>query len=1126
VFTATVLNNGTADASGFDVQLIDADGDVVLATVSSDATIIPNQTVDVVINHSFDTVGAVTVYATTDWDADTNNDNNNSSSIILNIQDAAVTAITIGDSADLSAVIPLNYYYQNSVTETIYLASELNIGGLMTGLAFYNNFQTADLNLPVNIWIGETQLTELTEYIPASQLTSVFAGDISTPAGQNMINFTFDTPYSYAGGNLVVLVERVYDTQYYSSNDKFYITDTDLANRTLWARSDATDYDPETMTVGDFSVATMLPNTTFFVVVSGMGSVSGNVTDGTNGLAGVTLAIENTNYVTTTGADGSYTFGFVAEDSGYTMVASLHGYEDATSTTFDVTEDQNTTVDFTMNMLPTVTVSGQVITNDTSAGIQATVSLAGYENYQVDTDASGNFSIANVFTGHTYAGTAIAAGYQPGSFDAVVGTTDLDLGTVLVTEVLYPATAIVAEIDGNDAVVTWGEPSTGGGPGSWLTKGAEENNDGIGTGGANVIRVAHRYTQAELTDYLGMSISAIKMFPREATATYTLNVWGGTDGMTELYSQDVTEFVNEDWNEYQLDTPVALPNTGDVYIGYTADTPAGYPCGSDAGPHVDGGDMIMLGADTEWGELHVLAASLDYNWNIQAFVGSSREDAVALIGKPIVPSKTTSTQKIAKGNLAPVTVTRAFESYNVYRFLEENSGNSADWSQIATNVTALTYTDTDWSTLAGGFYQYAVTAVYTNGAEANPIISNWLENSTMNNVTFNVDSNLGGVIADANITLTATVANPDGTFSQFTGTTDASGSAVVAVNAGSYDATVTAAGFSAYAGVVDASSDVTVNVTLDEVALPATGVVAEYAGSDALVTWGEPGGGGAGAWITKGSEENNDGIGTGGAAVIRVAHRYTQDELADYQGMYINVIKMFPREASATYTLNVWGGADGMTELYSQSVDNFLVESWNEYQLDASVAIPNDGDLYIGYTTDTPTGYPCGSDAGPHVDGGDMIMLGDEAEWGELHILAASLDYNWNIQAYVSYGAGRNVITEGRQMIRRSNGDSTPQTLIAGNLEPIAFVPATVTRELTGYKVWRFLATDQGNESNWDILTPAMISDLTYTDTDWEDLDSGIYKYAVKAIYTNDNTANAAFSNELLKDMYGTVDGY
>ena len=52
-----------------------------------------------------------------------------------------------------------------------------------------------------------------------------------------------------------------------------------------------------------------------------------------------------------------------------------------------------------------------------------------------------------------------------------------------------------------------------------------------------------------------------------------------------------------------------------------------------------------------------------------------------------------------------------------------------------------------------------------------------------------------------------------------------------------------------------------------------------------------------------------------------------------------------------------------------------------------------------------------------------------------------------------------------------------------------------------------------------------MITDLTYTDTSWNELPSGAYKFAVKAIYTNDNASPAAFSNELLKDMYGTVDG-
>ncbi len=80
-------------------------------------------------------------------------------------------------------------------------------------------------------------------------------------------------------------------------------------------------------------------------------------------------------------------------------------------------------------------------------------------------------------------------------------------------------------------------------------------------------------------------------------------------------------------------------------------------------------------------------------------------------------------------------------------------------------------------------------------------------------------------------------------------------------------------------------------------------------------------------------------------------------------------------------------------------------------------------------------------------------------------------------------------------------------------------------RVRTGYKVWRLLAANEGNETLWNQLTPTTIADSTFVDTAWAPLPSGIYKYAVKAVYTNDVFSTAAFSNEIHKGMMGTLTG-
>ncbi len=1041
---------------------------------------------------------------------------------------AGITTVSIGDGTTSAYNYPFNFFYRNSVAETIYLAEELNIGGLMQGLSFYNTFTTDLQNMPVNVWIGETTQTDLTTYIPASQLTAVFSGTVNFPAGQNIITIDFDTPYSYGGGNLVVLTERELDTDYYSSSDKFFNTETELAARTVYWQNDSDDLDPETVTAG--TTVAFMPNVDFYFIVEGMGSVSGTVTDGTNGLEGVELVIDGTNYQAVTYADGSFEFPYVAEGQDYTLTASLHGYYDGTAT-FDVTEDQETMVNVTMTMLPMVEVSGQVITNDTGAGIQAHVTLTGYENYEADTDAMGNFAI-NVFANHTYAGTAVAEGYQPGSFEAVVADADLDLGTILVTETLFPVSNVVATLDGDDALVTWNQPGTGGGGVDSFADDFEgdlsawaEVIQGAGTPGEN--GQAYWYVGAPDQEYDGNCL--------RADWGYTIDTSVITPAIAVTAETAITFDMNTSYHWF-----VDPNDNGDLSIEVSA----------------DGSNWTSLWTEDDYGTfenfawLNINIPLSDYagqslqvalhltgddNANMQVdnfFVGAARNNANFVIANPV--EKINAAAKVAgvptnnilrnRAIVRNTNSTRAFESYNVYRFLIEDADNMDNWDLVAEEISDTTFTDTDWSTLAVGFYKYAVAAVYTNGAQANAVMSNWLQNSAMAQVTVNVDSNLGDVIADANISLMAQNPNPDGEYDMYEAMTDASGTAVITVNVGMYDIDITAGGFTAYTGVVDASADVTVEVTLNEVALPPTAVVAEQIATDAVITWGEPGGAGSGEWITKGAEENNDGIGTGGAATFHYAHMYTEAELADYQGMYINSMKIFPREATATYTLKVYGGTDGNTELYSQAVTEFTNEAWNEYTLDSSVAIPAAGPLYIGYYVETSTGYPGGCDAGPAVPGGDMVKMNDQENWDVLSDIT-TINVNWNIQAYVSWARGGQVASEARRIIRRENTQVNNDRLVQGNLAPIVNPSVVSHRELLGYKVWRFLSIDQGNEANWTLLTDNMITDLTYTDTDWDALASGSYKFAVKANYTNDNMSPAAFSNILLKDMYGTVDG-
>ncbi len=75
----------------------------------------------------------------------------------------------------------------------------------------------------------------------------------------------------------------------------------------------------------------------------------------------------------------------------------------------------------------------------------------------------------------------------------------------------------------------------------------------------------------------------------------------------------------------------------------------------------------------------------------------------------------------------PVIAGRILEYYKIYRFLEVNSVVPSFWELLADNYQQTNYMDEDWLWLEPEEYQYAVTAVYSGGLEAEAALSNVLQ---------------------------------------------------------------------------------------------------------------------------------------------------------------------------------------------------------------------------------------------------------------------------------------------------------------------------------------------------------------------------------------------------------------
>ncbi len=115
--------------------------------------------------------------------------------------------------------------------------------------------------------------------------------------------------------------------------------------------------------------------------------------------------------------------------------------------------------------------------------------------------------------------------------------------------------------------------------------------------------------------------------------------------------------------------------------------------------------------------------------------------------------------------------------------------------------------------------------------------------------------------------------------------------------------------------------------------------------------------------------------------------------ITDYDGWTITKMRFFVASSIPTIKLKIWTGSD-FTEIYSQDVPVFNVNSWTEITLDTPITIDASTQLWAGLNIDMPDGGEVmGCDAGPAISGyGNLYRENNVWFDGPL---------NWNIQILI-----------------------------------------------------------------------------------------------------------------------------
>lgn len=1131
----TYTNTGSGrSASKFTLQLLD-DADNVLGskTVSRALSAGASATANIQWTAPKE-AGTFAVRGRVVMDGDECESDNTTAQSWLNIQPQGVKAVTIGTGTEVSGSIPFSSD-GSTFFETVYHAKDMqNLAGKIDSLAIKVRMgQDRDyLKVPFRVYLGVTDRYDMNRgWIPVSEdMTEVFNGTLDFKRGSYELVIPFNEPFEYVGGNLAMLIIGDYDSSLFLNRGEgigAYVSEAGLGASRNLAYYDVKQ-DPENPDDNAGNFYSLIPNTVFFFDHTKTGKVTGKVTD-TEGKAVKGITVKQYEYdgnlSTTTDADGNYTFPYFPEGD-VELTVSGNGYAEQ-EVDGEVEAGETLTLNIeNVKKAQFIKAEGTVCDKiDNTKGIAgATVVLRGDNELETTTDADGKFSFEGVYEELPYTVTVKAADYESATFSKRRFSDGESVKFRLSPSTAAPS--LVEAIDnGKTASVTWKEalqPIT-------ISK-SDENPVGQFGGGNTALIIGHRYTPAELKT-LGIDndyyLTALRYVPM-CTGEFSVNIWQGKPGNEALvYKETMTPDAYEEWNTFKLTKAYKIDPTQNLVFGYSVVANEGsYPVGFDAGPAVEGGDVLYDSSNNAWTTSHeVLPGSMNYNWSIGAVFGSNTNSAPvewasteasdhlqaaaqrkaklnALSGTKeltsdvitlsqhddnvptadyqmkMLPKKKTATKAAAK---APVN--KKPLGYNVYRLECGQEESSNKWTKL--NDAALTttsFTDDKWAEIDNKPYRFAVRASYGTPSygkevESDATFSDGIDKGRYASVSIAVATDNGNA-EGAEVKLI----NSENTLTQKVG---ADGKASFSnVHFGKYTLQVLKPYYKRYAETVDINANeqsLTANVVFAAQSarqLDATDYIHE-----ARLGWEAPTAALTDTLIKSRKHSSNISFNMNGA--ITVGAHFSPDDLKayDYTDFYVDSI-CFRAGADMKYNLQLWEGlTDQEVIVWNKDVNVAKGDQWVSVALDTPLKLDPSKSYYVAYQVTPENGkYPFSIDEGPLNTGGCMMYGMDYSSY-RYRWYFLGYNFNWEIGAHIT---------------------NVPD-------------PSKEDHSSISYNIYRMKAGDNADESKWTLVTKDTQTEPSYTDKTWEQAADADYKYAVKAMYFGKVASEPTFSKTLPK---------
>jgi len=1183
-YTVRIQNLGSQAVTSSDYSVRLMQGTTILQTLNG-ANLNYNATSIFDFSWTPAATGMYEVFGEVVYTADTVLENNKTQSLQTHILAVGTEINRLGDPNTANFSVwppPFHFSWNSSISQSIYLENEITSRGEITHLTF--TFQGAG-NIPgprpVKIFMAaldpsKTSFDSNSDWVPYQQLTLVYEGEFPVHINRtDEIVLILNPPFSYNGGNLLVMTQRVLypETTIYTSNS-FLVNSVGTGNnRALVRSSDTAAYGPtdnwNTPTSGDGygGLQTWVPNIRLFFNTAGLGALEGSIVHNGTSLEGVKITLADTGRNVLTNAQGNYQF-----DNIYpglvTVSAAKYTYKTEYSDV-EIIGGETAVQNFILNLatadLVALTFSGTQwptaeYNNPYHLQVQnATIYNALGVNYTITLKQELENNDDLVLT--TVQGINLAA-------DA---THDFILHFVPLVASVEQQIKLYAEINytldenpynnrSDPITVLVMPPGVSytyiGNPLSTTISQANPVNLGWESSVSQAIYRAEEIQVNGLITHLTYWITpggvmADNRVVEFYMATTNMNAFPHTDAWVPF-------------DQFQLvyQGPINIPPSSEmVSVHIELNEPYNYV----------GGNLVMMGFTPR--DIRTAGGN---NWQLTNFPSQNR--SIWNFGNAIdfdlsnLPTGTFTTGinnialTIQVGDFGSLIGTVTSEGSPVAgAMIQVNGTNRRGYSQANGNF--------EIPNLLVGFYSATVICHgYTTSLVSNFEIQ--AGQSTTENIELVKQPTVlvsGLVIAsDTQAGLPEAVVMLAG-YENYQAITNAQGEFILpsVYSEHVYTLTIAKEKYIRYTNTAFEVSGTT-DILLDQIIImertnPPEKVFADVSGSSMQITW-DPPREGLETWITHSNENPSHwGVGTASRLHFVAAHRFTPEQLyvlgvagADLVSVSFYVIDLL---ISAEIRIYQGGGDQPLHSgalVYSQPIDlsDIISNDWTNIPLHNVIQIPSTEEFWIGVYYEMMGTTPAGYDSGPMVYGyGDLIYYNNS--WVSVNDLIPGTNANWLIKGFVA-GADDPItlrIAQGQdeQLIKQSIS-STPRSQInyreieensasplmvrkSTKIKDHEFTTSLIKRDkksvpisrdqvlirlLESYTIYRANIDQLNQEDTW-VLLANNITTLSYTDHGWSNVGTGAYKYVVQAEYSHNYYSLPAFSNTVSMGMTSQV---